>query len=502
MKVGTLLGLAKEVLVIFEPKGRRNLINRDTQVFILSRQAIFKLVKANLPEIKKNIKVPRGKLDSLSNIRSFVDTILMQIEKELDFVISKQPLRKTIVSKTRLSNNTVAYRFDSTTGSDTFKILNNIVRELKKRLIFNSLKKPTKNNRTASLIFAGIDTKLVVEPIITEKDTVSKESYNRLYKQASNTIVGNAPVISKGKKAKGAGTELGHTRGAAIVDIDTVLNNYSNLLDPDAKLEIQRVRTEVLKIDAEVSMNARLWSKLSNSDLSGFVNVSIIIPELAAGNSVSGSKLAKLIKEFKTTVSQQLKQKMSSKALLQYTGSKSLQQELIDGIILTFKKGKRPKTKTRKKKYRASKRIVNRIPEYRLILAGKKKQAVKAANKVEDADTQFLSSFQLMRTINPKMHDYIKSNMGKGLAKKSLNYRTGRFARSAKVAALISTKSQKALSVKVKYMKSPYSTFEKGGKLHTPLRDPKAIFRKSIRQILRDEYLINISRINVETTHA
>ncbi len=90
--------------------------------------------------------------------------------------------------------------------------------------------------------------------------------------------------------------------------------------------------------------------------------------------------------------------------------------------------------------------------------------------------------------------------MGAGKSKQKLNYRTGRFARSAKLEALIPTKDKNAMAAEVSYMKHPYSVFEKGGRLYKPLRDPAGIFGRSIRQILQEEKIATLRQVQVNLT--
>lgn len=105
---------------------------------------------------------------------------------------------------------------------------------------------------------------------------------------------------------------------------------------------------------------------------------------------------------------------------------------------------------------------------------------------------------QLVTFLNEKLHDKIRQNMGKGGSRSTLNYRTGRFARSAKIQALFPAREQGAIIAKVKYMRRPYGVFELGGKLNPPkMRDPAGIFGRSIRQILQEHKIIKLTRVKV-----
>lgn len=95
----------------------------------------------------------------------------------------------------------------------------------------------------------------------------------------------------------------------------------------------------------------------------------------------------------------------------------------------------------------------------------------------------FYSVANLQSLINELLPRQIKNNMGDGTAKTVLNYRTGRFAESAKVERL-SVSREGMISAFYTYMKNPYSTFSVGGlQSMPPSRDPKLLIGKSIREI-------------------
>ena len=105
----------------------------------------------------------------------------------------------------------------------------------------------------------------------------------------------------------------------------------------------------------------------------------------------------------------------------------------------------------------------------------------------------------IINLINRRLHDKIRENMGKGRSRQVLNYRTGRFAKSARVQNLYGIGEKNALGAEVKYMKNPYSVFEPGGRLNPPAgRDPHRIIGRSIRQILQEEKIANLRRVKVK----
>ena len=73
--------------------------------------------------------------------------------------------------------------------------------------------------------------------------------------------------------------------------------------------------------------------------------------------------------------------------------------------------------------------------------------------------------------------------MGNGSDRRVLNYRTGRFAASAKVERLSESRAG-LITAFYSYMKNPYQTFEPGFRQGSPkTRDPKLLIGKSIKEI-------------------
>lgn len=113
----------------------------------------------------------------------------------------------------------------------------------------------------------------------------------------------------------------------------------------------------------------------------------------------------------------------------------------------------------------------------------KKSTGSRRVISVAAADYSVLDLASLMMQINSSLHDQIKANMGTGNRTDVLNYRTGRFAQSAKVERL-SESRQGMITAFYTYMKNPYATFSQGGRQELPRsRDPKLLISKSIREI-------------------
>ena len=105
------------------------------------------------------------------------------------------------------------------------------------------------------------------------------------------------------------------------------------------------------------------------------------------------------------------------------------------------------------------------------------------ANKLPVSTASTINLISLKSLINTHLQSMIAANMGDGTNKRVLNYRTGRFAASAKVESL-SQSRQGMITAFYSYMKNPYQTFEPGFKQGSPKsRDPKLLISQSIREI-------------------
>lgn len=108
---------------------------------------------------------------------------------------------------------------------------------------------------------------------------------------------------------------------------------------------------------------------------------------------------------------------------------------------------------------------------------------LKAKSQIRKHSGQFISLVNIQSLINSALHNQIRKNMGNGNARNILNYRTGRFAESAKVERM-SQSREGMITAFYSYMKYPYQTFEPGFKQgHIASRDPKLLLSKSIREI-------------------
>lgn len=106
------------------------------------------------------------------------------------------------------------------------------------------------------------------------------------------------------------------------------------------------------------------------------------------------------------------------------------------------------------------------------------KVPVPNVSKPRSPKGSFVSLINVVNIINMQLADKIRQNMGSP----RLNYRTGRFAASAKLLTPTVDKDG-AIRLPYTYMKYPYQTYEPGFARGNNQRDPKLLISKSIREI-------------------
>lgn len=121
-----------------------------------------------------------------------------------------------------------------------------------------------------------------------------------------------------------------------------------------------------------------------------------------------------------------------------------------------------------------------------------------ALNLKVNTDQGAVNLPNLLVLINSQLQDVVSANMGDGNSRNVLNYRTGRFASTAKVEGLNQSKAG-MITAFYSYMKNPYATFSSGppaGRQSKPAsRDPRLLISKSIREIAQQVVSNNLRAI-------
>jgi len=275
--------------------------------------------------------------------------------------------------------------------------------------------------------------------------------------------------------------DLGHTyTGEATREspLGSKLEGALNIQEPNSAIKtlVQNAITDLTSLQAECgyTFQNNLSQGLSKR---GFLTLTLhFYKKNGEFAKVEGSIFAKILKDIKTEV---------IKEVMSIPGSNTMEQDakaLVKKLIVDSIKGKintdklpihallsnkvKSKPKTTKTNLNKSSKISITRPKVAVII-----KEVKPS----------LTGLQSL--INIQLQDVISANMGDGSSKRVLNYRTGRFAASAKVETM-SENRQGMITAFYRYMKNPYQTFEPGFKQGTPkTRDPRLLISQSIREI-------------------
>ena len=249
--------------------------------------------------------------------------------------------------------------------------------------------------------------------------------------------------------------------------------------------ELTREVASQYKTRAKVIDNSiKITKRFSNTYLGVFMSIggTVTIPEYAIPNQARGrtdeKAAADLVKELFA----------SKKAVLDNESSRNITQYILDGIgqLILGKKVKGEKVdkqKTVKTKSVVVEKSKSSIPSFNSKAQGVQKKKVPKARLSVPAPVQLASPTTtnlstLMTLINANLAQTIRKNMGSP----ALNYRSGRFANSAKVERVSESRAG-MVTMFYNYMKNPYQTFEPGFKQGSEKRNPKTLISKSIREI-------------------
>lgn len=211
-----------------------------------------------------------------------------------------------------------------------------------------------------------------------------------------------------------------------------------------------------------LSSNERNWSILevtkNNADLRKAVLQGLGLPDTATDAALVNALI-------KVSASPTYLEKLSRKAL-----APLIKNTLTSGIVdVTLLKSSKPVSKI-----------------FGSIQSGKPKPLTNTGSsklQFRTIEGRFTSLTSLQNILNQSLTDQIRKNMGTGERTDVLNYRTGRFAGSAKVERM-SASREGMITAFYSYMQNPYRTFSLGGKQEYPkTRDPKLLISRSIREI-------------------
>jgi hypothetical protein len=158
-------------------------------------------------------------------------------------------------------------------------------------------------------------------------------------------------------------------------------------------------------------------------------------------------------------------------------------------VLVAKKSNKISKPKSNKQKIQTLTNLKNKLKA-----AKPDTKKIKENLILEDLVSQ-RSLTDLQNILASQLTARIRQNMGTGSRTDILNYRTGRFAESARVERITQGR-EGMITAYYNYMRYPYATFSQGGRQEFPRsRDPKLLISKSIREIMQEQMITKMRAV-------
>lgn len=398
--------------------------------------------------ISKDTKEYRESLDRNIHVMD-VSLDTMRISDPSITVVTRNEIYKAFINRFNTSNDlraSIAYVKDVGNHNRTIFVAD-----------------PTYGTYLIGPSLGAIQTKLA--PILKELNTSSSNEFTGIDSSTGRSTVNIGHISSNSAQLTSpAEQKLEKLLGASIFSGSTIATrSIINALD-----ELHELHT----INTSYVFNR---NSVKSKEILNILGEGVIV--VAIQSAKRNSALAVVEKRILADITKYLGSESFHKKLLKIKGSNSIEQDITGSIIASIKGI--PFTSPHTKK----------VPNKSSIKVASGRVSTSKIPKVplRSNQGQFYSLTSLQALINSHLQDVISANMGNegypGGQRRTLNYRTGRFAASAQVERL-SQSREGMITAFYSYMKNPYQVFEPGHPMGKPAtRDPKLLIGKSIREI-------------------
>jgi len=267
------------------------------------------------------------------------------------------------------------------------------------------------------------------------------------------------------------------SRALGLVALLRDIGSQDNLVDPKDKMAVRHIGQE-----------AKIVAKKLNQIYKNYkANISEVRKSLYSTFPDNKKEIAAFLLDLKSSKSLRSHIKEVQLAALRKTTVKPFIAKISPVPIKSFNSTAAKGKQLDRDIKAASSKIKSSLSKLKATVKAKKSPTVGPALRLSaDPEQSQVNLPQLLVLINSQLEWQIRDNMGDGDREDVLNYRTGRFAGSAKVSRL-SESRQGMITAFYSYMKYPYATFSSGpppGIQRFPkTREPKLLISTSIRQI-------------------
>lgn len=443
---------------------------------------------------------------ALKNIKDIISSKAEELSKIIN--TPTEEYRKELDSKIHildLSKNTLKINMRGEYESEVFDKLYIILQEVVIKAMGNRITSDldtteaetfisTLNTKGRFLVYNGETFYLVgnsfgaLRTFVTEKISKSKSLVNTRFGQ--NTI-----TTQKIEKVYGKERLVERTERRSNLDIGHISTENNPNLQSPLESKLQNIYQEAGIIPGPVGIKIAERTKAALNKLYSiqakyqysFKNtapeaIALAREKLATGYiivTIQTSSKNNAFARIEGRIMARLKREIAiilSKAPSDFSGSNTVLEDLVLGLAGLYDKTLIKKLKIHPEQ-KGSGTLISSKPSNTAI------RTSVPSIQLRTTKGQFYSLTSLQSLLNSSLHNRIKANMGTGDSRNILNYRTGRFAESAKVEKVTESRAG-MITAFYTYMKNPYATFSEGGRQSSPrTRDPKLLISKSIREI-------------------
>jgi len=413
------------------------------------------------------------------------------------FELNPRVITRTV--KTVLKTNGISEKFITSGGEDSIKDVYDAAMAKMLRDVHDELVK-LRNKKPEEVVYRFNSPPPVIKARFLSSDANVYSRVANSYKNALNefyntfvTEIKTATGKEKLQRLSGDGKtmrsqetagrvfNLEHAGGTSNVEIfinDQMVDALEKVMNDSMITDKDSMLAELEKLDPDLRIEKDIKTE----------TVRVFVGNALFNTQQGGGKEKTLKKEVQNKVLNALN-KLQSIPVSELSGSDSLasarRKKAVKKVVEPFKKVtgatvKMEDTKIDGIKSAASLKVAGTVKK-----GSQKRQSLKKQNirREKTAKAQF-SQTAMMAYINARLPTAIVNNMGDP----ALNNRTGRFAASVRVVDILQT-AKGFPSIGYTYLKSPYQTFEQGGKRGSPDLDPRKLIDRTIREIAAEQMM-------------
>ena len=429
------------------------------------------------------------------NLKQSSDNYRKKVTNKVVHFFELNPRVITRTVKTVLKTNGISEKFITAVGEDSIKdvydaAMTKMLKDVHDEIVKLRIKKPDE----VVYRFNSVPPVIKARFLVTARNASVYDRVVKSYQTALNefydtfvTEIKSAAGKEKLERQSGSSNKmrdrekagqvfnLEHAGGTSNIEIfinDQMVDALEKVMNDSMYSNKDAMLSELAKLDPELRIEKDIKTE----------TVRVFVGNALFNTQQGGGKEKSLKKEIEAKVKNALT-KLQSIPAAELTGSDSLvtarRKKTIKKALKPFEKAtgatvKMEDTKVKGEKSKAALKVAGTATRGRA-----KKQSLQKQNirQQRTAKAQF-SQTAMLAVINARLPQAIIDNMGPP----ALSNRTGRFAASVRVINIIQT-PQGFPSIGYTYRKSPYATFEQGGKQGSIDLDPRKLIDKTIREI-------------------